>query len=401
MGLNLFELISKEISGDVIGKISSFLGEDTSKISKGIGGVVPAIMGGLLSKGSTQSGASEILNIIKNQNYGENTLKNIGNMLGGGNATNDLLKTGSSVLGSIFGSKLGGIESFISSLGGLGKGAASSLMSLVVPFVMGILGKQVSSNNLNASGLMNLLGSQKGFLEKLAPSGLAGALGLSNLGELGSKVMDMAGTTVKKGSSFLKWLIPLLLAFIILFFLLRDCGTKPVETVTSEADSVVTMVTDALASLGEFAEYTLPNGIKLNIPEFGVERKLINFIKDKTKAVDKTTWFTFDRLEFETGKNILKPSSQEQLKNIAEIMKAYPKVQLKIGGYTDNVGSPESNLKLSQERAEYTVAELVKLGVSNTRLEAEGYGEQHPVADNSTEEGRQKNRRIDLRVTQK
>lgn len=55
--------------------------------------------------------------------------------------------------------------------------------------------------------------------------------------------------------------------------------------------------------------------------------------------VDKKTWFTFDRLEFETGSANLEPSSMEQLKNIAEIIKAYPQVTLKLGGYTDDTGN--------------------------------------------------------------
>jgi len=160
-------------------------------------------------------------------------------------------------------------------------------------------------------------------------------------------------------------------------------------------------VTQALDKLGKFLAVKLPNGIELKVPEFGVEKKLIAFIEDKSKPVDKTTWFTFDRLEFETGSATLKPTSAEQLKNIAEILKAYPKVALKIGGYTDNVGKPADNLALSQKRAANTMQELVKLGTDAKRLEAEGYGDKYPVADNSTEEGRQKNRRIDLRVTKK
>ena len=74
---------------------------------------------------------------------------------------------------------------------------------------------------------------------------------------------------------------------------------------------------------------------------------------------------------------------------------------MKLGGYTDNIGDPAANLMLSQKRAETTMSELVKLGIDAKRLEAEGYGDKHPVADNSTEEGRQKNRRIDIRVTNK
>jgi OmpA-OmpF porin, OOP family len=153
--------------------------------------------------------------------------------------------------------------------------------------------------------------------------------------------------------------------------------------------------------LGKFMATKLPNGVELNLPEFGVEKKLIAFIEDKSKPVDKTSWFSFDRLDFETGSATLKPTSAEQLKNIAEIMKAYPKVALKLGGYTDNTGKADANLKLSQKRAESTMQELVKSGVDAKRLQAQGYGEKYPVADNSTEEGRAKNRRIDLRVTSK
>jgi K(+)-stimulated pyrophosphate-energized sodium pump len=154
------------------------------------------------------------------------------------------------------------------------------------------------------------------------------------------------------------------------------------------------------AALGEFRLQKLTSGVELNIPEFGVENKLLTFIKSD-KPVDKTTWFDFDRLTFETGAATLKPESQEQLKNIAEILKAYPAVNIKIGGYTDNTGNAASNLKLSQDRANSVRTELEKSGVDKDRLEAEGYGQEHPVASNDTEEGRAQNRRISIRVTKK
>ncbi len=86
---------------------------------------------------------------------------------------------------------------------------------------------------------------------------------------------------------------------------------------------------------------------------------------------------------------------------MAAILKAYPKVKIKLGGYTDNTGDAAANLQLSDQRAKNVMAELEKLGVDPSRLEAEGYGDEHPVADNNTEEGRQLNRRISLRVTAK
>ena len=95
------------------------------------------------------------------------------------------------------------------------------------------------------------------------------------------------------------------------------------------------------------------------------------------------------------------PSSQEQLKNVAEILKAFPSVEIKLGGYTDNVGKPESNQKLSADRASMVMNELVKLGIASSRLKSEGYGEQYPIASNTTDAGRQQNRRIDIRVTKK
>jgi len=142
-------------------------------------------------------------------------------------------------------------------------------------------------------------------------------------------------------------------------------------------------------------------GHSINYAKSGVEAKLIDFVNDRTRPIDDKTWFTFDRLEFDTASASLGPSSNAQVRNIAEIMNCYPTLNLKVGGYTDNVGDPAANLRLSQQRADTTVQAIVANGIPPARLSAEGYGEQFPVASNDTEEGRQRNRRIDLRVTQR
>ncbi len=156
-----------------------------------------------------------------------------------------------------------------------------------------------------------------------------------------------------------------------------------------------------VAALGEFYMLKLPDGTELNVPRLGIESKLVAFIEDASKPADKTTWFDFDRLLFDTGKATLQPASEEQLHNIAAILKAFPKVHARIGGYTDNTGDADANLKLSDDRAKNVMNELVALGVGAPRLDSKGYGSEHPVASNATEEGRAKNRRISLRVTEK
>jgi K(+)-stimulated pyrophosphate-energized sodium pump len=148
-------------------------------------------------------------------------------------------------------------------------------------------------------------------------------------------------------------------------------------------------------------DLSLDGGVSLRgVDVDGIETNLLNFIKSDN-PVDETTWFDFDRLTFETGSATLKPESQEQLKNVAAILKAYPNVNVKLGGYTDNTGSADANLKLSNDRAKSVQAELVQLGIANSRLDAEGYGQENAIASNDTEEGRAQNRRISIRVTKK
>jgi len=84
------------------------------------------------------------------------------------------------------------------------------------------------------------------------------------------------------------------------------------------------------------------------------------------------------------------------------VLKAYPNVNLKIGGYTDSDGKDEMNMKLSQSRADNVKAAIVAKGISADRLDAEGYGEQHPLCPaNDTKECKAQNRRIAARVSAK
>jgi outer membrane protein OmpA-like peptidoglycan-associated protein len=267
---------------------------------------------------------------------------------------------------------------------GLPSNKVGSLLSMAAPLVLGVLGQHVRQNNLSAGDLGNALKAEAPGFQRFLPAGLG-----SLLGGVSSAVTAAPAKVAAAGN---RWLWPLIvLALLVLgglwFF---NRSKAPVENAVQTG-----------SALGDFIKVKLPDGVELNIPKSGIENKLIIFLNDSSRPVDTTTWFNFDRLLFDTGKATLQPSSQEQLNNIAAILKAYPNAHVKIGGYTDNTGDAAANVALSDARAKNVMDSLVASGVDPSRLESKGYGDQYPVGDNNTEEGRAQNRRIALLVTQK
>jgi OOP family OmpA-OmpF porin len=101
-------------------------------------------------------------------------------------------------------------------------------------------------------------------------------------------------------------------------------------------------------------------------------------------------------INFDTGESIIKPESRPIINQIVEMLKSNPELKISVEGHTDNVGNPKSNKTLSDARANSVVAAIVGQGVDAKRLSAVGYGQDKPIADNNTEEGRAKNRRVEL-----
>ena len=102
-------------------------------------------------------------------------------------------------------------------------------------------------------------------------------------------------------------------------------------------------------------------------------------------------------INFDTGKSTIKPESAQAIGEIAKLLKADPGLKIHVVGHTDNTGGVDSNIKLSQERAEAVLQALVRdHGIATSRLRAYGCGQFAPVASNDSEEGRAKNRRVEL-----
>jgi outer membrane protein OmpA-like peptidoglycan-associated protein len=101
-------------------------------------------------------------------------------------------------------------------------------------------------------------------------------------------------------------------------------------------------------------------------------------------------------INFDTGKATLKPESEKVLAELKKLTTGHAQLALRIEGHTDNVGSASSNKKLSEDRALAVKSWLVKNGASEANLASAGFGDSKPLADNKTEEGRAKNRRVEL-----
>ena len=403
--MDLLGLVKEQLTSSIVSKISSFLGESTENTNTALGSALPAILGGVMQKAATTQGTSDLLNTIRTGGYDGSVLSNLGGLLDDVKSTSTLASLGSGLLGNIFGDKLGALSVLIANSSGIKTGSASSLLGLAAPILMNVLGKQVTSQGMSTSGLASLLMSQKDAVKAALPTGIGSILNVSALGDfLGNPKATLTNAFEeeddnKKPNSWLPWLLFGGILVGALYYW-KSCRNTEESTVAQTTTEAVATVDSAATQVVSSLKKTLSTGVELNFGEKSIENELISFIEDKSKPVDKTTWFNFRDLRFETGSAVIDSTSMQEVRNIAEILKAYP-IDLKIGGYTDNVGKEAANQKLSADRATSVVNALVAMGIDAKRLAPEGYGSQFPVASNDTEEGKAQNRRIAVRVTKK
>jgi OOP family OmpA-OmpF porin len=214
-------------------------------------------------------------------------------------------------------------------------------------------------------------------------------------------------------------------------FYLNDDQTKTVEGQKTAIDyglkedaprpsdlQILRNYSNAVKSLGGSIVYQSPTYISMKIVKDGKEAwvsvetyngatgyKLIvlesgEMVQEVTanemlEALNKDGFMAL-YINFDTGKSDIKPESQPIIAQIADLLKNNPSLKLSIEGHTDNVGNPQSNKTLSEQRAKAVVAAVVSQGIDASRLSAVGWGQERPVADNRSEEGRAKNRRVEI-----
>ncbi len=369
--------IVNDLSGlfrsQALDEASAQLGESKSSVMRGFEAASSAIIGALTTHLGQSGFMKQAYELITSPLNDGGMLSNVRGFFSKAATTVPSDGLSGRMLSMLFGGNQSTVAQGISETSGLRPSSAWALMAAAAPMVLGALGRRVKENHLDTSGLSTMLQNEESAT--FAAAGLAGS----------------AERGVEQRAN--RWLLPLAIVVLGIFglFWMINHGEGVVNQAANVAPS-------SAADLGGLIQRTLPNGIALNIPQFGMETKLLDSIENASLPIDHA-WFRFDRLSFDSNSATLRPASTEQLANIAQILKAYPALNITIGGFTDNTGDAAANLQLSQARANSVMQELAKMGVGADRLEAKGYGETAPVADNSTEAGRLRNRRVALRIT--
>jgi outer membrane protein OmpA-like peptidoglycan-associated protein len=417
MAFNLIDSVKGLFGNDLSGKAASLLGENETGVKNAISGIVPSILMGLLSKAGAGD-LSGLLNMTKDASH-LGALGNLSGVLGNSN----LLSKGFDMLKSLFGDKLGNVTSAISNFSGIKESSAASLMNMAAPATLGVVGQHAAETNMSAGSFASFLNSQKDHILNAIPSGLnlAGAMGLSSLAGIGSKLSSVAsGITggvghaatsmahTERKTSSNRWMWTVLIAIIlivILFYLVKGCNgsDKAAAVVDTTAKAVDTTTPAVVTPVRESLKVKLPDGTELDVYKGGIEDQLVTFLNNPAGKPGKNVWFDFDNLNFNTGSSVITDSSMKQVQNIVAILKAFPKVKIKIGGYTDRTGDSLSNIKLSKSRADAVVAALKKSGANMAQvLGGEGYGSQYAkAAPNASDDEKQKDRRISVSVRTK
>ena len=155
-----------------------------------------------------------------------------------------------------------------------------------------------------------------------------------------------------------------------------------------------------LAVATEMTRISLPGGASLDVREGSALDGIVKYVEDPSGS--RPNIFVFEGLGFNANNAVsFSPEASARIGNLATILKAFPTARLKIEGHTDDVGDPATNRRLSLDRADAIKRLLVRAGVPAERITTEGVGPDRPIATNDTEDGRAKNRRIELAITVK
>lgn len=370
---SFLDSVQSIISTQFMERTGQFLGGNPSQVMKGFGAAIPAVLAGIVQKGSTRTGAEQMLSYINRGEYQRPVISNdVESQLR--EMSSDPVKS-EGLLDNVLGDKITVISQSISQLSGMNSSSIRSIMALISSVAMGVLGRKFAGTGSSASDLQNYLAHQKSSIGAALPAGLKSVLGFAGVSAVASSL---------RGHRVWPWVVAAL-ALLTLggIFLNRSNRDRAEQTAA---------VTEPPAAL-----YSPDNA---DTSEPGSPESLEAYLASGSDA-ELPKRFRFVDLNFESGGSRLVPRSQNVVAQIAQILNQHPSVRILLEGHTDSVGNSEINLKISQDRAQAVKEMLVNQGVDANRIEVAGRGDSQPFAQNDTEANRQLNRRIEIVVLEK
>ncbi len=300
----LMDMLKGAVSKQVMGQMGGLIGQSPEKTSSVFETAAGSILGGLIKKSAGGgSGSADIFKAVQNTDSG--ILDKLGDLMGGGDKTEQFQKQGGGVLDMVFGDSQGGIFSAIAKALGLKEGIIGTIMKMAAPILMGVIAKHVKNKALDAAGLGSFLGEQKSSLSNFMPSGLADNLGFGNLlggatGAVGDAARSVTGAardvgsaasgaarnvgsaasgaardTANAGGSMLKWLIPLLLVAALAFLAwkmfapaVEDAGDAIGNAGSAVVDGASDLVDGAGGAIGGLSLPEMPGFDGIDMGDF-------------------------------------------------------------------------------------------------------------------------------------
>jgi OmpA-OmpF porin, OOP family len=397
MASQVLDALNNLVTPALTSRASTALGESQIGVTKALGAAFPTLLSALVDKSGDPGIARQLFALVTDPSNDGTVLSDPTSLLGERRSASAGLA--GTLVSLLFGARSENVTAALARYAGLKSGSASSLIQLAAPLLLGVLGDKVRRGGLGAQGLFGLLAGERDAIRAMLPAELGSAIGVPTV----DVDRDRPRAVAPPPAGGTSWLWPALIGLALLLGFWWLFARRPEAPQVADTRPLATAEPPPVGAAppARVVRRTLPNGVELELPDDGLELRLAGFLEDASRKPDEDVWFDFDRIQFETGSAQLRPSSRAQLHDVAAILGAYPAVRVKIGGYTDDTGDPAANQQLSQARAESVQAQLVADGVAAERIEAEGYGQTHPIATNDTEAGRAKNRRIALRVTDK
>lgn len=256
MAINLLDMVKSAVAGQVADQLGSAVGIDKSKASSAIDAVAPVLLGSLLKKASTPSGASDLSKIFKEQDT--SILGNLGGLIGGGGSSSgtDLMSMGAKFLPMLLGSSQSSVISALVKLLGFNEKSITGLITMLAPIVMSVVGKQAKSMGaLDPSALTSLLGSQSNLLSNALPKELSGVMGLADvLAGKANAAVQSAKQATQEAANPLKWLLPLGVLGLLGFLGWQFLSGKPEE----KADQKVSKPSPSSADVADVKLPSVP-----------------------------------------------------------------------------------------------------------------------------------------------